>query len=537
MAFLGLASKKEYDKLARELDALKKNFLPYERWQLETADAERYNLPDPSVYDNQADLFRKLSWVLQAVDLVASGAAMTPFRVARIVAGKEPKDIPNHEFEMLMRHPNPHDSRYEFLYATIAFWMLNGNAYWWLNRKDEYSQPDELWAIPPSMIIPVPDEKMYLKGYLYYPGNGMEIFMQTHEIVHFRRFNPRSRFLGLSAVESIALVAYGDIGMQDWNTRLFSENNARLPGILTFEQFIEQGTWDKIMQDTREASKKRELLMLRGVGQGGVKWMQNAVSQKEMEFLSGRKFNAKEIMDTLAPGSYTMMYESATEANSRTGRATLNELSIYPKHILMSEKITNNILSAYPGRPLIGQFEDIRVTDRKMELDEQTAYSKSHTIGEIREKFYGDPPLSDERDDLFPEQIKAASGGVQESPVPTAFGVQPEPQREMTAAENKPPQEQKEDDKEKESAKAVLADLARMERKAVKHIGKAVDFLSDNIPPSVLSQIKRRLPACKDTAAVRAVFSAAKRDIKPQDTEAAAVIKSLYLAISQLESE
>src|SRR6185295_2371102 len=119
MALFGIVSKREHEALQvemhmkqvtlqAELDAVKAQASNhYDNWLLRTAEAERYNMPDPSVYEYQADTYRKLSWVLQAVGLVASAAALTKFEVGRIVAGKEPKDIPNHEFEMLLSRPNP----------------------------------------------------------------------------------------------------------------------------------------------------------------------------------------------------------------------------------------------------------------------------------------------------------------------------------------------------------------------------------------------------------------------------------------------
>ncbi len=498
MAFLGIVSKKEHEKLLGEVEALKAASQRFERWQLETAGAERYTLPDPSVYGNQADLYRKLSWVLLAVDLTAAAGALTPFEVKRVVAGKEPKDIPFHDFEMLLNRPNPMDSRYEFLYATIAFFKLTGNAYWWLNKKDENSPPDEMWVIPSHMIRPVPDENLYLRGYLYDPGNGMEILLEPHEIVHFKRFNPFSRFVGMSAIEAIALVANGDLGMQDWNTRLFKENNARLPGVMTFEQMIADPTWAKIKEDTREAARNRELLMLRGVGQGGVQWMQNAVSQREMEFLAGRQANKEEIMTTIAPGSFTMLSENATQANSVVGRASFNELTVYPAHVMISEKITNSILPLYGGRPLIGMFEDIRVTDKDLELREQDAFERTHTLAEVREEWYGDDPLGDERDKLLISQITQSSGLPKKPPA-----ILPENNTQPDNVMPTPPETQPNN---ADAQAPMKADLARWQRKAVKRIGQAVPFDSELIPQDVRTRIEAGLPACKTETDVRRLF-------------------------------
>lgn len=502
---LGLVTQKQYDKLQAEIEALKRAREKWESWQLLTAEGERYILPDPSIYGNQADLYRTLSWVLLAVDITASAGSLTPFSVARIISDKEPKDIPNHPFEQLLRFPNEMDSRKEFLYATIAFYRLTGNAYWWMNSKDKYTPPDEMWIIPPQMIKPIPDKNMYLKGYMYYPGTGAEIFMEPHEIVHFRRFNPASRFVGLSAIESIALVAAGDLGMQKYNTTLFANNNGRLPSVMTFENMVADPTWDKIKSDTREAARNREMLMLRGVGQGGVQWLQNAVSQREMEFLEGRKFNKEEILTVLAPGAFTMLSENSTQANSVVGRAAFNELTIYPMHVELAEKITQSILPRYGGRKLIGLFDDVRAVDKDMKLREQEAFERSHTLKEVREEMYGDDPIGDERDDLLISELGKAK--VQNPELPKTENVTPDnvmPEQPQTEPDN-------------EDAIKALDDLQRYRRRALRSVGKSFIFESDHISPDVLAEISRSLPTCKSESAVKDLFDRMRDNIKPRN--------------------
>jgi phage portal protein BeeE len=507
----GLTTKRE---LQAQLEALKLDMMPHlHQWLLETAEAERLSLGDPYAFEQPLTLYRKLSWILQAVDNTAAAGALARFDVKRVIQDKEPKDIPNHPFEQLLRRPNPLDSRYELLYATIAMYKLTGNGYWWLNRTEEGAPPDEIWLIPTHMIIPVPDENMFIRGYYYYPGNGREMLLPPHQIVHFRRMNPFSRFLGLSAVESIMILATGDLAMQSWNTSLFSKANGMLPGILAFEQMVADPTWAKIKADTKEAQKNRSLLMLRGVGQGvsakgGVSWLQNNVSQKDMEFLEGRKATGKEIMDTLAPGLYTWLSGESTYSNAGANRAAFNELTLYPVHVMMAEKITNDILPAYGGRPLVGEFEDVRVNDRELELKEQERYAITHTLAEIREKDYGDEPLGDERDDLLPAQINAQSGGVQEPPPPPAspFG---QPATDTPPAEEQP----KPMRAESPANKAQLDELARFERKAMKNVGQAVEFISDVLPAPALRSIRAKLPACANPEAVKSVFTQARSSL------------------------
>jgi len=551
MALFGLVSRKEHaaelaqreaaaqeaieavrTELSAKLDAVKAESYP--NWLLKTADAEKWNIPDPSVYANQATLYQKLSWVLQAVSFVASAGALTPFEVERVVAGGKNKSIFNHAFELLLQHPNDQDSRYEFLYATIAYWKLNGNAYWYLNRKDEFSPPDELWIIPPSMIVPVPDGRMYIKGYAYYPGTGAEMALEPWQVMHFKSFNPFSRFMGLSAIEAIALVAGGDLGMQKWNTELFSKNNARLPGVMTFESFPTDDVWEAMQETARKAAADRNIMMLRGVGQGGVNWLQNAVSHAEMEFLEGRKFNREEIYNTLAPGAFSMLSESANTASSRTGYAAFNALSIYPMHVMMAEKITNGILPTYPGRPLTGHFEDVRIADRDLELKEQEAYSLVHDVNEIREEYYGDEPLDDERGKLFPAQITSSTGATQEQAIaqnadPTTLPVQSADdtqlnQNPVTANNNV----------DEGAMMAARDELARLERKALKSIGRAVEFTALHLPEYVIVRINAQLPKCTSDIAVKALFNRVSADVYPM-SDAALHLEGLKLAIGLME--
>lgn len=469
------------DAIANRLGYARKADAQYPAWARETAGVQQWTLPNPAIYANQAHIYRTLSWVGTAVDILAQTAAVTPARVMTINNEKR-NEVTNHDFERLLNKPNPEDSRFELLNATFQSRKLNGNAYWWLNRSSENAPPDEIWLIPPHMITPVPDGRMYLRGYLYDPGDGREIPLEPWEIVHFKSPNPFNRFLGLSALESLAVVSMSDIEMQKWNARLFGENNARLPGILAFAEMIQDADWKRMKREVGDAANKRQNMMLRGVGKGGVEWMQAASSQKDMEFLDGRAFTKREVYDRLAPGLSSKLDVNSTEANSTTGSVTFKEDSVYPLHVEVASKITQKIMPAY-GDNFIVEFDDVRVTDRQLELREQEAYAITHVIDEIRSKYYEDTPIGDERGKLLPAEVRA--GAVkQERPIQDA------PQ---------PPD-------------PAQADMAKWQRKALKRIGQAVPFESDEIPAHVAARINAGLPACKNADDVKALFARQHND-------------------------
>jgi len=171
------------------------------RWLFPESEAASWEMPDPSVYGNQADLYRKLADIGTVVDAVTNSCISANMDV------EDANDVEDdsHPLIKLLDRPNPYDSRTEFLAGHFAWRKISGNSYWWLNRPNANTPPDEVWILPPSKCIPVPDGRMGLRGYMYYPGDGQEIPLETWEVLHFKSFNPFNRYLGLSAIESLAV--------------------------------------------------------------------------------------------------------------------------------------------------------------------------------------------------------------------------------------------------------------------------------------------------------------------------------------------
>lgn len=373
-------------------------------WLMASGRANQFTVPSGHMFAHQVRLYEKLSWVQTAVSRVAQTAALAKFNVSKIV-GERSRDIRNHTFERLLKNPNPSNSRFELLEATFAYYQLTGNAYWFLNRRFEHAPPDEIWLVPSQHIAPIPDEQFYIKGYSYNPygaTSSRQYPLETWQVIHFKRFNPGNMYIGLSPIEALAMVAEGDLKMQKWNTNFFGENNAKPPGGLMFPDFIADAEWDRMKSEIKDqhGGTQRNLMMLRGVGRGGVSWVSMAMSQRDMEFLAARNFNKEEIYSLFAPGLASILDVNATEANAKAGKATFIEFAVWPTMVTVAEKISSDILPVY-GKNLDGVFDDIRPADRAMILAEQEAYSRTHTVDEVREKYHNSPPIGDERGKLL----------------------------------------------------------------------------------------------------------------------------------------
>ena len=495
-------------------------------WLALTAEAYKWNIPDPSIYATQADLYRLDPNLGTALDVLSNEVATSKFNVRRM-RGEDVRDIPNHEFEMLLRVPNPLQSGLEFIRDTVCNYKLNGNSIWWLNREDADSKPLEMWTIPYSRVKPVPDGNLFLAGYDYYPGGGRPpIRLETWEVVHFKTYNPDNPYAGLSPLESLGQTIAADMGMRKTSATAYTERNGAPPSILAFRDFVNNEAWQDIKAETRRAAVRNEMMMLRGVGDG-VSWLSRAVSNKDMEYIATLKQNMTDIFNRICPGLVAMLSENATEANSLAARATYNEKTLWVMMEAISQKITSDILPAY-GLKLVGNFDDPRVVDRRMQLDEQTAFERTHTIEEVRKKYYQDDPLGDERDRLFVSELTAS------------------PLSEPPAAPPSPPPDIVEDTgAEDVSAKAAIEELKRWRRMALQGVtketkaAKAVGFVSDILPLSVMDTIKKQLamfPADRD--AIAGIFDRAIERMKPKPhADPTVILRSIEAAVRAKELE
>ncbi len=486
---------------------------------------EQARMPSLATLSEQERTYTWSAWIFAAVSRIATTAAIAPFSVKEL-AGEERNDIENHPFELLMQDPNPVDSRYTFLEQLFSFLALTNNAYVWLNRANESAPPEEMYVIPSREIQPHPDGRLNIDGYEYYPdGQPDPLFLPPWQVMHVKRFNSMSRFVGLSPIEVAQLAVLTDKAQAEWNYKHFGKHNAKVPGVLAFPDPIVDTTWERMKAEfygDKGQGATRNVVLMRNVGTGTPKWIPTQLNQAEMQFLESRQFNKEEIYDLFAPGLAAMTAINATEANARTAKATFMDFTVWPAMVAVAEAFTHDVLSAY-GANLVGEFDDIRVTDRAMELQEYQAYSRHATLNEARQTRNVEPLVGElyekvplvvlERLDagtlrkLIEKQL-----GIEHEPVPpglTPFGSgNPPPQGQTVASapagpagvpgdaqlSAPTPQENMQQGAAKAVSIALLEDLNKWCRKSHKREGPC-EFESEHIPGWLNVAIKTSVEA------------------------------------------
>jgi len=451
----------------------------------------------PRLYDTraQASTYTWSSWVVSALNMVAQTIKSPEFHVMSVTGEKNTEQVA-HPVERLLQAPNPLYGANDFRESMFNWRLLTGDCYVWLNRAGETAPVAEMWILPSYEVQPHPDGRLSVDGYEYRPSGSSDepIFLPLWQVMHWHGFSPFTPFAGASFVQVLDSTINTDEHQSKWNERNFGKNQGKVPGILAFPDFIADPLWEKMQaefyKDKRGA--RRHVMLMRGTGASTPKWVPTYMSPAEMEFLDSRRWNREEIYSVLAPGLHTMLSENSTEANSRVGKEVFATFC-WGMLVGLAESLGRSVLPAY-GDNLRATFDDIRITDRIVEMKEQELFAVSHTVQEIREEFYEDKPLGDDRDNMLPVQIGLYAEAANEDMPPAeqdAAEVDQTPAREPAETATEP--------ERADTTKALIdADMYKWRRKAKRRPDAA--FESAVIPEWQHDAIEMRLAAQPATA-------------------------------------
>jgi HK97 family phage portal protein len=335
--------------------------------------------PRLDVVEQQADEYLRSSWVYVAVTRIAEAAALVPYQVFA-VDGEAKIAQDNHPLERLLRDPNPFASQFELLEATFGFLELTGNAFWFLAGRPG-GIPEEVWLLRPDRVRIVPDTRRFVGGYVY-TVDGVDVPLAADEVVHFKRWHPRSDYYGLSALEAAAIASQTDRAMAAWNRNFFSKEKAVPAGIVTIKNMVDDASYERIIREFRETygGAERRTAFIRG---GDITWEDIGLSQKETDFLQARQLNKEEIFHIfgIPPG---LLDKNSTQANATVARDTFLSDTIWPKLVRFAQKLSQQLAPFY-GPNLLVEAQEIR--DTSADVAELQAAGPYLTINEIRQRY------------------------------------------------------------------------------------------------------------------------------------------------------
>ena len=257
-------------------------------------------------------------------------------------------EIENHPLLSLIEKPNPLQGGPEYTETVMGFFLISGNSFeTWVGPETgpNKGRPMELWPLRPdrTRVIPgTPDSGVLVRGYEYRAGMGGRDVFDASMVLHQKFFAPTDDFYGLSPIQVASRVIDGDNAALAWNQSLLA-NNARPPAAL----IVKGGMQDDVRERTR-ADIEARYSGAKNAGrpmvlEGDVDWKTLAMSPAELDWLEGRKLNAREIAKAYNVGSEFVDMESVSYASKEQARVGLYHETILPLLDRRRDNLNNSI--------------------------------------------------------------------------------------------------------------------------------------------------------------------------------------------------
>lgn len=307
------------------------------------------------------------------------------------------EEVVEHPIFDLFRNVNNFNNSFDLWEITQLHQELTGTAYWYLVGGKRYNAPFEIWTIPPDRCFPIPDPKLFIKGYRYRYGSTVQDFDES-EVIQFKFVNPRNPYIGISPLVA-AMSAYNiNENMSRYESAIF-RNMGRLSGAFTTEESLSDQDWDRIKQELLDAYGGVDNAGKWALLDNGLEYKDFGFSPTELSFIEGRKLMKEELLNAYGQ-SIALYSENPNRANADAAERSFMRRTIRPRCIRLAEKLNEKLCPRYDDNLFLAfddpSPEDALISARIREINIRTGVT---SINEERTLMHkppfknGDEPL------------------------------------------------------------------------------------------------------------------------------------------------
>ena len=352
--------------------------------------------PAPWAADAAEQVLHLRHWVYAAVRAIAGAVASQRLRFYSTAKGGK-VELGDHPASRLFSRVNPFHTRWWLMSSTVTCLELTGNAYWWV-PANRLGAPAEIWLMPPHRVRVIPDERLFVGGYVYRLG-AREVRFDPGEVVHFRYPNPTSDFYGAGPLQAAAESVDAHERLKAAQASSFA--GGTFPGlILSAARPMSEEALKRLEAKVREhygSSERagRALLLEEGLSASALSF-----SPKEMDFLSSGRVTRDEILGVFGvPAAIAGLAEDVNRASAAALDAIFAKWTVRPKLEMLAATINQDLCPRF-DESLECRFDDPVPADRTADREEMVARigSRITTVNEERARLglpaveWGDAP-------------------------------------------------------------------------------------------------------------------------------------------------
>lgn len=270
-------------------------------------------------------------------------------------------EVVNHAALSLWNKPNAFQSGFEFREGCNQHLELTGETFWVVDRELT-NFPTSLWYVRPDRMEPVPDPDQFLLGWIYTGPNGEQIPLDRDDVIVEKLPDPLDQFRGAGPVASVL----ANIEQQDYATRYQRNmflNGATPGGIIQAPQGVSltDTEWDQFVDRWREAHQGVARAGRVGLLENGLTWVNDAPSNKDMEYGNLRLMNRDELREAYRMHKHMLgTVDDVNRANAMTAEDTFTGWQTIPRLERRRDTLNHKLLPLFgaSGEGVEFDFED-----------------------------------------------------------------------------------------------------------------------------------------------------------------------------------
>jgi HK97 family phage portal protein len=209
-------------------------------------------------------------------------------------SGKEEdrKEITSHLALDVWNRPNTYYTQQLFIETFQQHVELVGEG-WWVVDRNIFGWPETMWIVRPDRIQPIPgrvsadSQQPALLGYLYTAPTGEQVPLPTENVIPLKMPNPADPSpagRGLGATQTILTQLEAVYLSAEWNRNFFA-NSAVPGGVIEVVDTLGDRDFNRLQMQWGETHKGVSNAGRVGILEGGAKWVDSTISQRDMQFV------------------------------------------------------------------------------------------------------------------------------------------------------------------------------------------------------------------------------------------------------------
>ncbi len=339
-------------------------------------------------YDSHnLNTFKDSLYLFIGVSMIRETVSSIPLQMYQIInKDGDSEEIHTDPFLDLLERPNSEQTQKEFWKLSIAYYLLSGEAFWYLERETPGAIPSAMINMRPDCVtIVFSENKKSILRYEFRQANGETLNILPEDVLHIKNVDPIDPVRGVGVIRPAT-------------QRITTEKEASKHQSMTFRNqgrpdiavFTEQDLTEEGIEDARArwhktfGGDKGSQVAFFGNGTKSLQVLNT--NPKEMDFINTQAFLRDDILAALHIPKAMITSDDVNLANSRTARINYVKEACLPVLDTFIDIINNKFLNDMDQDRFVA-YENPVNEDREMLLKEATELKDKGiiTINEARE--------------------------------------------------------------------------------------------------------------------------------------------------------